>query len=97
LNFLRARLAAGSGDVHVTPAFDVRLFHEAAVDHGAERARLQKEKQRIERQLVQVRGQLDNQEFVSRAPREVVRGAERRHAELSDHYRKVLESLERLG
>jgi len=26
-----------------------------------------------------------------------VRGVERRHAELSDHYQKVLESLERLG
>jgi hypothetical protein len=40
---------------------------------------------------------LENQEFLSRAPREVVRGVEHRHSELNVHYRKVLESLERLG
>jgi valyl-tRNA synthetase len=44
-----------------------------------------------------VKKQLENQEFLSRAPQEVVRSTEHRHAELNVHYRKVLDSLERLG
>jgi valyl-tRNA synthetase len=97
LNFTPVRLGADSGRVHVAPAFDLRLFHEAAVDHQAERSRLQKEREKVERQLAQVKGQLENQEFLSRAPQEVVRGAQHRHSELSHQYRKILESLERLG
>jgi valyl-tRNA synthetase len=83
--------------VHATPTFDLRLFHEEPVDHEAERARLQKEREKLERQLAQVKKQLENQEFLSRAPRDVVRGVEHRHSELNVHYRKVMESLERLG
>ena len=97
LNFTRGRLTADVGAVRVTPAFDLRLFHEARVDQAAERARLQKEREKLERQLAQVKRQLENQEFLSRAPQEVVRGAEHRLAELNVHYRKVLDSLERLG
>jgi valyl-tRNA synthetase len=67
------------------------------VDQEAERARLQKEKEKLERQLAQVKKQLENQEFLSRAPQEVVRSTEHRHAELNVHYRKVVDSLERLG
>ena len=97
LNFQRGRLAAEVGAVRVTPTFDLRLFHEERVDQEAERARLQKEKEKLERQLAQVKKQLENQEFLSRAPQEVVRSTEHRHAELNVHYRKVVDSLERLG
>ena len=98
LNFTRGRLVAQSGmGVRVSSAFDLRFFHEERVDHEGERQRLKKEREKLEKQLGQVKAQLGNDEFMSRAPREVVRGVERRHAELSDHYQKVLESLERLG
>jgi valyl-tRNA synthetase len=97
MNFTRGRLAANAGGVRVTPGFDVRLFHEAAVEPEAERARMQKEKEKLERALAQGERQLQNQDFLSRAPRDVVRGVERRHAELSAQLRRVLESLERLG
>lgn len=97
LNFTRGRLAPELGGVRTTAGIDLRLFHEERVDHDAERTRLQKEKEKLEQALLQVRKQLDNQEFLRRAPRDVVRGVEHRHSELSDHYRKVLESLERLN
>jgi len=97
MNFTRGRLAADAGGVRVTPSFDVRLFTELQIDREAERQRLQKEKDRLEKALAQVRQQLANQEFLSRAPREVVRGVEHRHTELSVHYQKVLDSLQRLG
>ncbi len=97
LNFSRSRLAGQGAAYRVGPVFDLRLFHDERVDHEGERSRLQKEKEKLERQLAQVKKQLANEEFLRRAPQEVIRGAEHRHTELSDHYRKVLESLERLG
>ena len=97
MHLTRGRLAADLSDVRSGPAFDLRILHEEKVDHEAERARLQKEKLKLEQQLAQVRKQLDNQDFVARAPKEVVRGAEHRLKELEEHLRKVLESLERLG
>ncbi len=97
MHLTRGRLAADLPDVRSGASFDMRILHEEKVDHEAERARLQKEKLRLEQQLAQVRGQLGNQDFLARAPREIVRGAEHRLRELEEHCRKVLESLERLG
>ncbi len=97
MHLTRGRLSAELPDVRSGASFDLRILHEEKVDHEAERARLQKEKQKLEQQLAQVRGQLGNREFLARAPREIVRGAEHRLKELEEHLRKVLESLERLG
>ncbi len=97
MNFTQGKISAEAGSSRVTAAFDLRLFHEAPEDHEAERARLQNDKSKIERQLVGVKKQLENEEFRNRAPREVVRGVEHRYRELSAHYQKVVESLERLG
>ena len=97
LNFTRGRLAADVAGARATANFDLRILHEEKVDHAAERTRLQKDKEKLERQLAQVKGQLQNQEFLTRAPREVVRSVEHRHAELTEHFLKVIQSLERLG
>ena len=97
LNFTRERLGATARGVRVGPMFDLRVFHEVPVDHEAERLRLKKEKEKLEHALAQVKAQLENREFLNRAPREVVRGVEHRHSELSDHYQKVVKSLERLN
>jgi valyl-tRNA synthetase len=93
MHLTRGRLAAELPDVRSGASFDLRILHEEKVDRDAERARLQKEKQKIEQQLAQVRTQLSNQEFLARAPREIVRGAEHRLKELEEHHHKVLESL----
>ncbi len=95
LNFTRGHLAADPA-VRVGTGFDLRLLHEQLVDPQAERARLEKEREKLERQIAQVKKQLEDQNFVSRAPREVVRAAEHRSTDLADHYRKVVESLEKL-
>ena len=97
INFTRERLAAGVPGVRVTPSFDLRVLHEEKVDAEAERARLLKEKEKLERQLAQANAQLASSGFVERAPREVVRGVERRRQELSQHFEKVVESLKKLG
>jgi valyl-tRNA synthetase len=97
MHLARGRLGADLPDVRSGAAFDLRVLHEEKVDHAAERARLQKEKQKLEQQLAQARAQMSNQDFLARAPREVVRGAEHRQKELTEHLQKVVESLERVG
>ncbi len=97
LHLTRGRLAAELSDARSGVSFDLRVLHEEKADPAAERARLLKEKQKLEQQLAQVRGQLSNQEFLARAPREIVRGAEQRLKELEAHLKKLLDSLERLG
>ena len=97
LTFTRERLEAAIPEVRRGAIFDLRVLKETPVDHEAERSRLQKEKEKLAQALAQARAQLENQAFVDRAPREVVRGVERRRAELEDHYAKVVEALERLG
>jgi valyl-tRNA synthetase len=97
LDFSHQRLEADVPGVRIGPSFDLRLFHEGPVDHQAERARLEKEKERTARELAQAQRQLKNESFLSRAPQDVVRGVEHRHRELADHYKKVMESLEKLN
>ncbi|HEV2349909.1 MAG TPA: valine--tRNA ligase [Terriglobia bacterium] len=96
-NFARGRMTGEAAGVHHTATFDLRILHEEKLDPAAERLRLEREKEKLEQALSQSQKQLDNQGFVSRAPRDVVRGVERRHAELTEHLGKVAESLERLG
>jgi len=95
LNFTRERLEATAPAVRGGPVFALRVFHEQPVDHDAEFARLEKEKGKTEQALAQVQKQLDNEHFLARAPQEVVRGVAHRRAELAEHLRKILESLER--
>ncbi len=96
LNFTHSRLSVETAGVRVAASFDVRLFHDAAVDRAAERARLQKEKEKLEKAVAQVEKQLQNRDFMTRAPREVVRGAEARHAELTVQFRRILDSFKKL-
>jgi valyl-tRNA synthetase len=95
LNFIRERLEATAPGVRGGSIFALRIFHEQQVDHDAELARLEKEKEKTERALAQVQKQLDNEDFLARAPQEVVRTVAHRRAELAEHLRKTLESLER--
>ena len=98
LNFARERPAADARGVrHVSSFVDLRLFHDEQVDVEAERSRLTRDKVKIEQQLSQLDKQLGNESFLSNAPENVVEGAKRRHAELTQQHRKVVESLERLG
>ena len=71
----------------------MRVFYEQPVDHEAELARLEKEKQKTEQALAQVQKQLDNEHFVARAPQEVVRSVTRRRDELTEHLRRIRESI----
>ncbi len=96
LNLTRESLDAALPGVRVGSIFSLRVFHEQPVDQDAERLRLAKEKEKLEKALAQVKTQLENQEFRNRAPQEVVRGMERRRTELQDRCTQVVEAMERL-
>jgi valyl-tRNA synthetase len=87
------RLPAGRAGTHVTPGFDIYLAHEKQVDHAAERARLKRERTKLERALARADKQLANENFTSRAPAEVVAGVEGQRAELVTQLRKLEETL----
>jgi valyl-tRNA synthetase len=95
LSLTRGRLS-GEG-VRITAHCDFRILNEQAVDHTAERARLKREREKIEQQLTILANKLENQAFTSRAPADVVEGARRRHGELIEQLRKIDESITRLG
>jgi len=93
LTFTRERLEETTPGVRSGPLFTLRVFYEQPVDHEAELARLEKEKQKTEQALAQVQKQLENEQFVARAPQEVVRSVTRRRDELTEHLRRIRESI----
>jgi valyl-tRNA synthetase len=97
MHLTRGRLASELSDVRAGASFDLRILHEEKVDPEAERARLEKEKQKLEQQLTQIKAQLGNENFVARAPKEVVEGAEKRRTEIQGHLAKVSDSLKGLA
>ncbi|NIQ38894.1 MAG: valine--tRNA ligase [Proteobacteria bacterium] len=61
-----------------------------------ERRRLEKEVQKIEKDLIFVRGKLSNDAFLSKAPPEVVKKEKKKEAELEEIKRRLEEGLRRL-
>ncbi|MDE3178729.1 MAG: class I tRNA ligase family protein, partial [Acidobacteriota bacterium] len=96
LNF-SSQLPGGDAErIPVTSRLDLRLFHDSRKDAQGERERLGREMAKIEQFLSQTQRQLENEEFMSRAPAGVVRGVEKRHKELSVLYQNLLDSIGRL-
>ncbi|MEJ2009931.1 MAG: valine--tRNA ligase [Acidobacteriota bacterium] len=94
LDLISGRLETGT---HVTAAFEFQLLYEKKIDLGAERSRLGKERAKLEQALERVKKQLENRNFLDRAPQDVVQATESRRTELESQFQKVVESLERLG
>jgi valyl-tRNA synthetase len=79
-----------------TPAFDVAVVYEKAVDTKAERERLSKEFSKLEKEKENSDRQLTNESFLAKAPAPVVEGIRRRNAELAtliERTRATLNSL----
>lgn len=74
---------------------DVEVFVplEGLIDLGAERDRLEKEIARISGLLKSIRSKLDNDQFVSKAPKEVVQRERTREEELGQQLEKLKQNL----
>jgi valyl-tRNA synthetase len=66
------------------------------IDVGAEKARIEKDIQKSDKERVQIQGRLDNASFVGRAPAAVVEKERERIAELSDKIERLQNSRARL-
>jgi len=74
---------------------DVYLQLEA-VDLEKERQRVQKDLASLEKELQRVNSRLNNEQFLQRAPREVVEKERAIHSELLEKQAKLLDRLKRL-
>jgi len=83
--------------VRTTARFDVRLVYEQKVDVAAECARLKKEMERIEKGIASGQRQLGNEQFVAKAPPQVVENLKKQQQELAVLHQKTQSKLNELG
>jgi valyl-tRNA synthetase len=88
---------AKAGGARVTSRFEVRVVYEKKIDTGAERERLKKELEGVEREIENKRRQLGNDAFLQKAPPHVVEGLRKRLAELEVLREKTSAALRALG
>ena len=96
LTFVEASLAKQAG-ARSTARFDVHVGYERKIDVEAERARLKKELEQIEKEMAGTEKQLGDEQFLSKAPVHVVEGRRKRLQELQVLREKTLSKLRELG
>jgi valyl-tRNA synthetase len=72
---------------------DMQIFVLGVIDVEAERARLDKEKGGLEKQIAGIRSKLQNENFVSRAPAEVVGRERERLVELEERMSTIEDTI----
>jgi len=82
--------------VRSTTRFDVHVIYERKIDVAAERERLTKELQQIEKEAANGQRQLSNEQFLAKAPAPVVEGIRKRAEELQILRDKAKSKLEEL-
>jgi valyl-tRNA synthetase len=80
-----------------TSRFDVHAIYEKKIDVAAERERLAKELEKIEKEQANGHRQLSNEQFLAKAPAKVVEGMKARAEELRVLREKTLAKLKELG
>jgi valyl-tRNA synthetase len=80
-----------------TARFDVLVVYEKKIDVAAERERLKKELEQIEKEIGNGRRQLSNEQFLAKAPAKVVEGMRKRLTELEVLREKIRNKLDELG
>ncbi len=95
IEFVDNSLAKLSGARH-TARFDVHVIYERKIDVAAERERLNKELEQIEREIGNGQRQLSNEQFLAKAPAKVVDGIRNRAQELQVLREKVNSKLNEL-
>src|SRR5208282_4259040 len=94
--FVDASLAKQAG-ARSTARFDVHVVYERKIDIAAERERLTKELEKIEKEFANNQRQLSNEQFLAKAPEKVIEGLRRRALELAALREKIRNQLDELG
>jgi valyl-tRNA synthetase len=96
LEFVDKSLAQTPG-ARTTPRFEVCILVQQNVDVAAERERLTKELKKLEGEMSNAERQLGNQQFLDKAPPQVIDGVRKRMGEVELLLRKVRSALGNLG
>ncbi len=96
IKFVDESLAKRAG-ARSTSRFDVHAVYERKIDVAAECERLKKELEKIEKELANNQKQIGNEQFLAKAPAQVVEGLRKRAAELGVLREKCRSKLAELG
>ena len=96
ITFVNGSLAKRAG-ARSTARFDVHVVYERKIDVTAERERLTKELDKIEKEFANNQRQLGNEQFLAKAPEKVVEGLRRRAQELISLREKIRRQLDELN
>jgi valyl-tRNA synthetase len=88
--------ALNPGNTRVTANFTVGLTYEKQIDIAAERERLQKKLEQLEKRIGNSDRQLQNAEFLARAPEKIVTGLKKQAAEDTLLRQETLDAIEKL-
>ena len=93
ITFMQGSLANQAG-VRSTARFDVHVIYERKIDVATECERLRKELEKIEKELANNQKQLGNEQFLAKAPGNVVEGLRKRGKELTGLREKIKSQME---
>ncbi len=93
ITFVDGSLAKHAG-ARSTARFDVHVIYERKIDVAAERERLNKELDKIEKEYANNQRQMGNEQFLAKAPEKVVEGLRRRAEELVGLRDKIREQMD---
>ncbi len=96
ITFMESSLANLPG-ARSTSRFDVHAIYEKKIDVAAERERLTKELEKIEKEQANGQRQLSNEQFLAKAPAKVVEGLKTRAEELRVLREKTLAKLKEIS
>jgi valyl-tRNA synthetase len=94
--FVEGSLSKQAG-TRSTARFDVHVIYERKIDIAAERERLTKELDKLEKEFANNQRQLGNEQFLAKAPQKVVEGLRRREQELIGLREKMKRQLDELS
>ncbi len=92
----RQQFEVKSGAVRSTARFDVRIAYSDTVDVAAEKTRLKKEIEGLQRAIASKERQLGDETFRSRAPEKIIQGLEATLAEQRIELRKLQDRLSQI-
>jgi len=92
----RQQFEVKSGAVRSTARFDVRIAYSDTVDVAAEKTRLKKEIEGLQRAVASKERQLGDETFRSRAPEKIIKGLEATLAEQRIEFRKLQDRLSQI-
>jgi len=96
MTFVAASLEKVAG-ARSTSRFDVHAIYEKKIDVAAERERLTKDLEKIEKQLASAQARLGDEQFLRKAPSHVVEGLRKQVEEATILREKILAKLKELG